>query len=339
MKLTYRVFASIFTLAFVTALMGATNDAKSAANSTPAAAQLVDRSHDNRALYQLGPGDEIKVQQPNAEELDGKTARVDDQGFVNLPLAGRLQVGGLTVQQTEAMLTQTLSRLLLHPAPVVSVSEYRSQPVSVMGAVNKPGVIQLQGRKTLVEILSMAEGTRPDAGTEIQVTRRLTVGRLPLANEKSDPSNEYSIAKVNLPALLKGTNPADNIVIMPQDIISVPRAEQVYVTGDVKHAGGFPITDGGLSVLQAVSLAEGLGPQASPKNARIFRPRDDGEGLSDKSEVSVDVAAILAGKTADFAMKPRDVLYIPDSLSKKAGVRAAEAALQAAVGILIWGRL
>jgi len=338
--------APIFALVCATAAFagnanaGNANDAKPTAGETPSAVSNASAgSPANRSLYRLGPGDEISVQQPNAEELDGKTARIDDQGAVNLPLAGRLNFGGLTVPQAESMLASSLKRLLVSPEPVIAITEYRSQPVSVLGAVNTPGVIQLQGRKTLVEMLSLAGGLRPDAGTEVQVTRRLEYGRLPLAKETSDPTSEFSIARVNVVGLLKGTHPAENIVIFPQDVISVPRAEQVYVTGDVKKPGGFPVTgDGGISVLQAVSLAEGLGPQASPKNAKIFRPREDGAPISDKTELAVNVADILAGKSEDFTLKPRDILFIPDSKSKKAGVRAAEAALQAATGIAIWGR-
>src|SRR5690242_10426391 len=132
-----------------------------------------------RALYRLGPGDEISVSQPNAEELDDKVARVDDAGFVNLPLAGRLHVGGLTVEQTETVVRNELSKLLLNPRPVVSITKYRSQPVSVLGAVNTPGVIQLEGRKTLVELISLAGGLRQDAGVYVQITRRISYGHIP----------------------------------------------------------------------------------------------------------------------------------------------------------------
>ncbi|MDP9055403.1 MAG: SLBB domain-containing protein, partial [Acidobacteriota bacterium] len=289
-------------------------------------------------LYRLGPGDEIKVQQPNAEEIDGATARVDDQGNVNLPLAGRTAVGGLTLQETEAQVKKSLSRLLVRPEPVISITEYRSQPVSVLGEVNTAGVIQLQGRKTLVEMLSMAGGPKSDAGTDVQISRRLAYGKLPLPSATTDATGEYSVAKVNLSALLNGANSSENIVIFPQDIISVPRAELVYVVGDVRKPGGFPLnSSGGVSVLQAVSLAEGLGPQASPKKAKIFRQVDaSGKDTGAKKEIDVDVAAILAGKSSDFILSPKDVLFIPDSASKKIGIRAAEAALQAATGVAIW---
>ena len=302
----------------------------------PDADKTVASSSTDRLLYHLGPGDEIRVQQPYAEELDGKIARIDDVGFATLPLVGKVKVGGLTIEQAESLLTSRLSDLLLNPQPIISMVEYRSQPVSVVGAVNNPGVIQLQGRKTLLEMLSLAGGLRPDAGSEVEITRQVANGHVPVAKERLDPSGDFSTATIDLTKLLNGTNPGANIVISPNDVITVPKAELIYVTGDVKKPGGFPMSSGaGISVLQAVSLAEGLGPQAAPKNAKLFRPRGDGP---EKDEIPVDVASIQAGKTADVGLKPGDILFVPDSAPKKAGVRAAEAAIQTITGIAIWRR-
>lgn len=331
MKTSYLIIRAVLLSVCVASLARSADDTKAPGNGAV--------QPEGRSLYRLGPGDEIKVQQPNAEELDGKTARVDDKGFVNLPLAGRIELNGLTIEEAETSIALRLSRLLLNPNPVVAITEYKSQPVSVLGAVNTPGVIQLQGRKTLVEMISLAGGPRQDAGTMVQVTRRLSFGNLPLANARPDPSNQYSIANVDLTALLKGTNPADNILVLPQDIISVPRSEMVYVTGEVRKPGSFPLNaSGGLSVLQAVSMAEGLVAQASAKNSKIFRPRQDRAGSADKTEIPVDVSAILAGKKADVQLQPQDILFIPNSASKKAGIRAAEAILQAATGIVVYRR-
>ena len=301
----------------------------------PAAASAASSAAE-RSLYHLGPGDEIRVQQPYAEEFDGKVARIDAAGFATLPLVGKVHVGGLTVEQAESQLASRLSDFLLKPQPIISIAEYRSQPVSVVGAVNTPGVIQLQGSKTLLEVLSLAGGLRPDAGGEIEITRHLANGRVPANDEKLDASGQFSIAAIQTTKLINGSNPGANIVICPDDVVSVPRAELIYVTGEVHKPGGFPLNSGGgISVLQAVSLAEGLGPQASAKNAKVFRPRGDG---AEKDEIPINVAGILSGKTPDFNLKAGDILFVPDSVSKKAGVRAAEAAVKTLTGIMIWRR-
>jgi polysaccharide export outer membrane protein len=313
-----------------TTVQAASTDEKPAADNRAAVSTA------ERPLYHLGPGDEIRVQQPYAEELDGKIARIDDAGFATLPLVGKVKVGGLTVEQAESQLTSRLSELLLHPEPIISIVEYRSQPVSVVGAVNNPGVIQLQGSKTLLEMLSLAGGLRQDAGSEVEITRHLANGRVPVGKEKLDPSGEFSTATIDLTKLMNGTSPGANILISPNDVITVPRAELIYVTGDVKKPGGFPLNSGaGISVLQAVSLAEGLGPQAAPKNAKIFRLRGEGP---EKDEIPVDVARIQAAKSADVTLKAGDILFVPDSTSKKAGIRAAEAAIQTITGVVIWRR-
>jgi len=296
----------------------------------------------NPALYRLGAGDEIRVQQQNAEELDGKVARIDDAGYATFPLVGRLHFSGLTTDEAQKIVAERLSTLLLKPEPIVSISEYRSQPVSVVGAVNNPGVFQLQGRKTLLEVISLAGGLRQDAGAQISITRRVVNGPIPLKTERRDLSGDFSTATVDLPKLVNGRDPSDNISVSPNDVISVPRAEMIYVTGKVNKPGAFPLNENSnITVLQAISLAEGLGPAAAPKNAKVFRPKGDG---NEKEEIPVNVTAIMNGKTVDgknpdFTLQPRDILFIPDSLSKKAGVRAAEAAVQAVTGMLIWGRL
>jgi polysaccharide export outer membrane protein len=334
MKLSSLCVGAVATLAaaiFVPTAWAAETQTKSADDATPTR-ELIPRG--DHTLYRLGPGDEIKVFQENAPELDGKTARVDDLGFVNLPLAGRLKLSGMTLEESEQALVPPLGKYLVSPNPVVSITDYRSQPVSVLGAVNTPGVLQLQGRKTLLEMLSMAGGVRQDAGTEIQITRRLSFGALPLPGAKPDASGDFSTAKINLVTLLKGMAPESNIAIVPQDVISVQRAELIYVTGSVKKPGGFPLsTNGSISVMQALSLAEGVAPDAASHNARIVRSLN---GDGERQEIRVDVGNILRGKSPDFDLQARDILFIPDSTSKKMATRFAEAALQAVVGIAIW---
>ena len=121
----------------------------------------------------------------------------------------------------------------------MAISEFRSQPVSILGAVNRPGVHQLQGRKTLFEVLSMAEGLCNDAGNKILIARQAVWGEIPLPQASPDESGKFSVAQVLASSIMAGKKPAENIQIMPNDVITVPRADLVYVVGSVRRAGGF----------------------------------------------------------------------------------------------------
>jgi len=167
-------------------------------------------------------------------------------------------------------LTQRLQVYIQHPQLAVNITQYKSQPVSVIGSVGAPGVIQLEGRKTLVEVLSMAGGARPDAGYRVQITRKSDQGPIPLASATTD-SNGYSMAEVNLRDIMTASKPADNIQILPFDVISVPRAELIYVIGEVKKPGGFALNDKqNISVLQALAFAEGMQPNAAGQRGKSF---------------------------------------------------------------------
>jgi polysaccharide export outer membrane protein len=208
----------------------------------------------------------------------------------------------------------------------VTVTDFRSQPVSVVGAVTNPGVHQLQGHKTLLEILSMAGGPRPDAGPFVRITRDLRWGRVPLPNAHDDPRANCSVAEVNLRELLESRDPRENILIYPQDVISVPAGGLIYVIGDVKKSGGFVLgIRSSLSVLEAQSLAEGLQPKAAPRKARIPRAIDGDQ--NNRHEEPVNVAKILDGSAPDVMLRSADILFIPNSVVKNATIRSVEAAI------------
>src|SRR5258706_16046273 len=117
---------------------------------------------------------------------------------VRLHMAGRMMISGLTVAKVEAEVTNRLKQYVKRPDVSVAVTEFHSQPVSVSGSVRTPGVQQVQGRKTLVEMLSMAGGLDPTAGTTLRITRQREWGKIPLSNAKDDPSGAYSVAEVSL---------------------------------------------------------------------------------------------------------------------------------------------
>ncbi len=225
--------------------------------------------------YVLGPGDQVTIHVLDLVEIGDSPFRIDMRGNIYVPLAGRLQAAGLTVDQLEAALAERLKQYLHNPVVTASVFEFRSQPVSVLGAVNTPGVHQIRGGTSLFEVLSEAGGLKTDAGNSIKITRRREFGPIPLPGAAMDGSGQFCVAQISVKSVMEARNPQENIQIRPNDVISVPKAELVYVVGAVKRAGGFTLSEREqISVLQALSLAEGLEGVASPANAKILRPSD-----------------------------------------------------------------
>ena len=266
--------------------------------------------------YVLGPDDEIVIHAIDAPEISDKPVLIGMNGNVTLPLIGRVQAGGLTVEQFEMKLNSGLKKYVHDPQVSVTVAEFRSQPVSVFGAVTKPGVIQLRGRKTLYEVLSMAGGPTASAGSSLTVTRRRENGEIPLPGATVDPTGQFNTAELSVQEILQGKNPAVNIEIKPHDTISVSEAtsNMIYVVGDVEHGGAFTL--GGrqsLSVLRSLSLAGGLGHTAKPQKARIIR---SAPGELKPQEIAVNIKQIFNGKADDIMLLPQDVLVIPTSSRK-----------------------
>jgi polysaccharide export outer membrane protein len=188
--------------------------------------------------YVLGPEDQIVIRAFQADEFPDKPIQIAGDGYINLPMVGRIHAAGLTIGGLEAELSDRLRAYILHPQVTVFVSEYRSQPASVVGAVNTPGVIQLRGRKTLVEVIALAGGLRPEAGNTATITRELTKGRVPLPGAADDPAQKFSIGHVNLRSVMNAQDPLGNIVIETNDVVMIPRAQLVYVVGEVQKPGG-----------------------------------------------------------------------------------------------------
>jgi polysaccharide biosynthesis/export protein len=286
------------------------------------------------STYTLGSNDQITFWGIDADEIVNRQFRIDPEGDVNLPMLGRLRAAGLTIRQFEETLNKQLSAYIREPHVVVAITEFRSQPVSVLGAVRSPGTYQLQGRKTVVEMISLAGGFREDAGNTVKITRELEWGKIPLSNASIDPLGKFSVAEVRIKEILEAKNPQDNILMMPHDVITVPRAELVYVIGDVKKAGGFILTErSNVSVLQALSMAEGLDRTANASHAKILRLEP---GQEQRTEVAVNLKRILDGTSNDVPLQAGDILFVPGSTAKKAGASTFEAVVQAAVGAAIW---
>ena len=277
--------------------------------------------------YTLGPGDHILIRVPEIEEIDNKPIPIDMKGNINLFLVGRIQASSLTTEQLETAIAARLKKYLVRPDVSVYLTEMRSQPVSILGEVQTPGVHQLEGKKNLFEVLSLAGGLRPEAGNVINITRRIEWGTIPLRGAANDSTGQFSVASVEVKSVMKASNPAENILIKPHDVISVPKADTIYVIGDVKKPGAYILGEHrSLGTLEILALAEGVEKTAATKNAKIRRVV---AGANDRAEIPVNLKAILAGKMPDVPLTADDILFVPSSSAKAAGYRALEAMVQA----------
>jgi polysaccharide biosynthesis/export protein len=304
-------------------------------NLLPAQQPAPVAAREARVTYLLGPEDVVTVHALNAADLSEKPFRLDADGEIKLPMVGRIHAGGMSLEQLEAEIVKRLKVFLEEPEVTVSITEFRSQPVSILGAVTNPGVHQLEGQKTLVEMLAVAGGLRPDAGAAVMITRRLEYGRIPVPGATNDPTGQFSIAEINLRSVMEARNPQYNIAIKPHDVLSVTHADQVYVIGEVAKAGSLSLNDGqSISVLEAVSSSGGTLRTASPRRAVILRPI---AGQSKRTEVPVDLKKIMAGQSDDLPLLAGDVLVVPGSAGKHAAIRALEAAIQAGTIVASYG--
>jgi polysaccharide export outer membrane protein len=225
------------------------------------------------------------------------------------------------------------------PRVTVTVTEMQSHSVSVVGAVKMPGVFQIRGTKTLLEMLSMAQGLAPEAGDAVLVMRGASTeagtalssngetkdgvvadatSQTPdaVSAASSPKPGEEGTVEISLKRLLDSGDSKYNVAIYPGDIIKVKAAGIVYVVGDVNRPGGFPVLDNGyITVLQAIALGQGIAPDANKSKAKIIRVAENGQQV----ELPVPLNAILSGKAPDPALQPKDVLFIPKNGAKSAG--------------------
>src|SRR5438105_6466241 len=296
-------------------LLSQQEELRPAPQQTPAGQTTVARSMNEpdasqlRSTYVLGPDDQIIIRALEAEEISEKPIRIDSKGYFRMPLIGEVHAASLSLSELEAIVKTRLQKYYKNPQVGISLIEYHSQPVSVMGAVRSPGVQQLQGEKTLIEALSSAGGLMAEAGYVIKITRRREWGKIPLPSATEDPTGEFTVAQVRVKDLMDAKNPSDNILMKPRDVVTVPLAEMVYVMGEVKRPGGFTLHDDEkVSILQALSLAEGMSRTASPKNAKILRV--SGAKTAERTEIPVDLRKVLEGRAGDSMLQPSDILFI-----------------------------
>lgn len=291
--------------------------------------------------YVIDPNDVLEVYVVDVAQLS-RNYRVSPNGTIMIPmLSAPITAEGLTLNQLSAVISTKLrtAGLVSHPDVIVSVKSSQAHAVAISGAVEKPQVYPIFAPTTLLDVLSEAGGLAPDAGSTAIITRGGAAMQASWPSKDSGSSaSAAETVKVNLRKLLSTGDPKLDVTIYPGDKVTVQRAGVIYVVGAVQRPGGFTMSSGRekMTVLQAVALGEGLKPTALEKKAMIIRRGK--QFPNGREEIPVNLKKILSGHASDLGLEANDILFVPDSASKRAMRRGAEAAIQIATGLVIWGR-
>jgi polysaccharide export outer membrane protein len=254
----------------------------------------------NQASYIVGPQDVLVITSYDQPELTGKfTIEID--GTFSYPLVGRVRVVGMTLRDVEELLKKTLvdRGFFIDPQVTVAIETYRSQRIYVVGEVRTPGAYPLSGDMRLVEALALAGSTTPTASGEAVIVRAnnesLVVDPAQIATTAAKEAD--SVVRVDLRELENG-DLSQNVPLRSGDTIFVLRAESVYVFGQVKSPGAYPLRQRNTTVLQALSLAGGVTDRGAVGRVQIIRIVD-----GKKQELRVELT--------DFVL-PRDTIIVPE---------------------------
>lgn len=295
-------------------------------------APMVEIGGANLPAQRIGAYDLIAVSVYDQPEFT-RSVRVGADGFIRLPMLERhIKAEGLLPAELETSIVEALSAedILVDPFVTVTIAEYHSRPISVIGSVKNPITFQAAGPVTLLEAITRAGGLSPDAGLEILVTRTQP-------GEEGKPASLTQ--RIAVKELIGATDPELNLQLHGGEEIRVPEIGKIFVVGNVKSPGVFPVQDDAeTTVLQMLALAEGLTPYAG-KQAFIYRREASGS----KNEITIELRKIMERDAPDVPLVAKDVLYIPDNRSGRLTATVLERIISFGAGVasgaLIYGTI
>jgi polysaccharide biosynthesis/export protein len=260
----------------------------------------------------IGPGDLLHVQVFDTPELE-QHARVTDAGELPLLMGGNVKVAHLTPAEAARSIEKVLldGQFLLRPRVAVTVEEYATQKVSVLGEVKTPGAYAITTPRSVLDVLSLAGGLTDLADRRILIERKGTNEKTPyFVSNKADVAMDTAVR------------------ISPGDTLMVPKAGIVYVLGDVGRPGGYTMTNNAaqLSVLELVARAGGTNHTAVPSHARLIRKSADGS----YKDLPLSLSEMQKGKKSDLPLEADDIVYVPFSYLRNFAVNASGLAASAA---------
>jgi polysaccharide export outer membrane protein len=296
---------------------GSKTGSQPAAPRTSASSVLIAPDED----YRIGPGDVIEVLIENAPELS-RSFRVTASGTFLMSFIGRVTAKEKTPEELSQYIADRLrGEYLKNPNVTVVVKEYNSRSFFIQGAVRGPGVFQIEGRPSLLKLITLAGGLAPDHGSNAFIIRQVKQPANDKASDttkandadKPDEEEEYELIKVHINGLLRGDFD-NNMFLEPGDIINIPLADVFFVAGEVNAPGPFSLKEG-TTLRQAISMAQGMKFEAASSRGIIFR--DDASGK--RQEMRIDIGAVMNGKKEDIAILPNDIIIVPNSQFKSVG--------------------
>lgn len=262
-----------------------------------AAQQNVNTAPEDFDKVKLTPGSLLQMDVYGVPEYNGVSLRLDADGRVSVPHLSPLSVAGMTLLEAQEVIAQAFvtGQILIHPTVRLNLVQYNAGYVSVLGEVQLPGRYQLIAPRPLADVLALAGGETMAAGNDVEIQRASTTGSRVV-------EHIHLVQKERLAVLQQTT-------VGPGDSVLVHRAGAVYVMGAVNRPGGYLMVDnGGLSVLQALSLAGGASLDAAKGGMYIIRPH--GESYE---EIKVPFKRVLHEARSETELQVNDVLYLPRS--------------------------
>ncbi len=244
------------------------------------------------ATYILGPQDVVRIAVSDDPDIGEKSYTIDANGDISLLYLGRVAASGLTLRQLQDKITAGLADgFIKNPTVRLDIEKYKSQFVQVLGEVRTPGRIPMMGTKTLLEALADAGSPTSNSSLEVEVTHTRRPDGTPLNSGGADDNKQI----VDMKDLLA----AQAFILRDGDIVTVPKAQTLYINGEVKSQT-ILVWQRGMTLTQAVTLAGGLTDRGTYRGARATR--------------------IVKGKTTEVKLDqqapvlPDDVITIPKRL-------------------------
>jgi len=278
--------------------------------------------------YRIGLKDVLEVTVDKAPELSGSW-RVNSNGSFQMNYVGRVMAAGRTTEEVGEFIAERLrGKYLKNPQVTVVVKQYNSRAFFIQGQVRSPGLYFLEGKPNLLELITLAGGLSDSHGAWAFIIRPLKQSTEAAAPQNADPAAKpadkteapaeetakYDLLKTNINGLLKGSF-EQNMTLEPGDIINIPATDVFFIAGEVKTPGSFPLKEG-TTLRQAISLAQGATYKAAGGKTVIFRedPR-----TSERTEIKVDLPAVMSGKQPDIRLIANDMVIVPNSRMKTIG--------------------